>query len=66
MYLFCQIKESSKQIREARQARVTDASKKGEKITIVVRHSNCKEERQFNKGAFFQVHRYNDTIYYFK
>lgn len=64
MYLFCQIKESSK-IRKARQARVTNVSREGkkEKVKIILRHSNRKEERQFIKGAFFQVHINNDTNY---
>ncbi|XP_022793024.1 uncharacterized protein LOC111332033 [Stylophora pistillata] len=49
------IKESSK-IREARQARVTDVSQEGEKekVTIILNHSNGKEEHQFIEGAFFQ------------
>ncbi|XP_066016277.1 uncharacterized protein [Pocillopora verrucosa] len=48
------IKKSSKKIREARQGRVTQPSLEGEKVTIVLCHSNGKEKRQFNKGAFFQ------------
>ena len=56
MYLLCQIKKSSKKIREARQGRVTQPSLEGEKVTIVLCHSNGKEKRQFNKGAFFQVY----------
>lgn len=49
------IKESSK-IREARQARVQDVSQEGEKekVTIILNHSNGKEEHQFIKGAYFQ------------
>ena len=58
MYLLCQIKKSSKKIREARQGRVTQPSLEGEKVTIVLCHSNGKEKRQFNKGAFFQVYIY--------
>ena len=53
---------------EAREGRVTQPSLEGEKVTIVLCHSNGKEKRQFNKGAFFQVYIYiyNDTVCCFK
>ena len=44
MYLLCQIKESSKKIREAQQSRVTKPNLEGEKVKIVLRHSNGKEK----------------------
>ena len=66
MYLICQIKEPSKKIREARQGRVSRPNLEGEKVTIVLRHSNGEEKCQFSKGVFFQVHIYNDTICCFK
>ena len=58
MYLLYQIKESSKKIREAQQGRVTQPNLEGEKVIIVLCHSNGKEKRQFNKGAFFHVYIY--------
>ena len=56
MYLLCQIKEPSKKIREARQGRVSRPNLEGEKVTIVLRHSNGEEKCQFSKGVFFQIH----------